>query len=817
MCPIYRLGPGLSCNPTPSVQSRPLSLSRVPGGQAQGSELRGRQLSPGPSRTMEALSVQLLKEERVSSEEDTRTEAFCPWGPGEPVWEPPAAVRRKVSFADAFGLDLVSVKEYDEVNAAGDGLTAERDAPLAANEEFYLSCLFTAPSSEEELERRLELQMVELEKVELLPGTSTFRGMVRVRNLCFGKSVYARITLDCWKSYFDLLADYIPGSSDRKTDGFTFQYTVVPPLDKEGCRVEFCLCYETSAAGTFWDNNQGMNYVMFCHQKCVVQQQVQEENGGLKMKRSCLRANRRASTQEKKGTDTLTLVAGLEVPRDADGAKEESPPLFDSAKPLVASFKSRKRAERLAHVKEIFSQQASWRDLAGTIPPLGGEILLKRQRKQVLSYHQIPLIPLDWDNDKKQQWVSSKVDKIWTGRTTKAKENVMSVDDIWGSFLQTKSPTLDTESSVCDVWQAFINGPGSNDKGNVPESEWLQTAASVPPLSDNWNARLATSAASAVGQALSRAFPSHVSSNADTPESATRRECTGGSPLMSRGSVDSSSECQWREEEQIKVENAHIADVATTPRDLTTTDTTAKAQNAGQESDKISHGESQKWEDMGVEYNTMNDTVAFGDEGTTDRITVNCATKEEIANKTSTMRDSENQDGQKDGSVDLDKKQLSSKTGQNPTSDNIVMSVEHWKQPEPSEKGQSMVNWKYNVQSKNFLSENIETIDSRILQDDLVRRRSTTDALGSDQISLKEGEVTTHGQSTRSNSFVWWGMLYILSHITRIVTYGLIFTGFFFVVVLYDFPAIVVIYVFSMAWWFYKWFDPVVGKQHTRQ
>ncbi|XP_077450529.1 protein phosphatase 1 regulatory subunit 3A [Stigmatopora argus] len=262
---------------------------------------------------MEALSIQPLKEERVSSEEDTRTEAFYPWGPAgddeEPAWEPPAAVRRKVSFADAFGLDLVSVKEYDEVNAAGDGVPAERDEPPAAAEEFYLSCLFAAPSSEEELERRLESQMVELEKVELLPGTSTFRGMVRVRNLCFGKSVYARITLDCWKSYFDLLADYVPGSSDRKTDGFTFQYTVVPPLDKEGSRVEFCLRYETSA-GTFWANNRGMNYVMFCHQKCVAQQQVKEDNAGLKMKRSCLRASRRASTQEKEGTDTLTLVAG---------------------------------------------------------------------------------------------------------------------------------------------------------------------------------------------------------------------------------------------------------------------------------------------------------------------------------------------------------------------------------------------------------------------------------------------------------------------------------------------------------------------------
>uniref|UniRef100_A0A665TI59 CBM21 domain-containing protein n=1 Tax=Echeneis naucrates TaxID=173247 RepID=A0A665TI59_ECHNA len=171
-------------------------------------------------------------------------------------------VRRKVSFADAFGLNLVSVKEFDDVEVESEvSKPAEMEAthPL---EEFYMSCLFTVPSSPEELDQRLQVQMVELESIELLPGTTTLRGIIRVVNLCYSKSVYARITLDCWNSYFDLLAEYVPGSSDMKTDRFAFKYTLIPPFEREGIRVDFCLRYETSV-GTFWANNKDINYVLF--------------------------------------------------------------------------------------------------------------------------------------------------------------------------------------------------------------------------------------------------------------------------------------------------------------------------------------------------------------------------------------------------------------------------------------------------------------------------------------------------------------------------------------------------------------------------
>ncbi|KAL0196339.1 hypothetical protein M9458_009911, partial [Cirrhinus mrigala] len=171
---------------------------------------------------------------------------------------PPVAVRRKVSFADAFGLNLVSVKEYDNRDSSGlDGRQGE---------EYYISCLFNIPALHQDREVRLQKQKLELERIELLPGSTTIRGIVRVLNLSFHKAVYVRVTLDGWQSHFELLAEYMPGSSDGETDRFSFHLVLTPPFQVEGLRVEFCLRYE-SAVGTFWANNGGTNYIVFCYQR----------------------------------------------------------------------------------------------------------------------------------------------------------------------------------------------------------------------------------------------------------------------------------------------------------------------------------------------------------------------------------------------------------------------------------------------------------------------------------------------------------------------------------------------------------------------
>lgn len=256
---------------------------------------------------MEALCIQPWEKELVIREgeqvrkrrglEEEGVEAPSPTGSAtdedtdedsEP--EPPPVPRRKVSFADAFGLNLVSVKEFDNADAAESYENAPpgREASLSL-EELTVSCLFTVPSSPEELDQRLGEQMVELESIELLPGTTTVRGNIRVVNLCYTKSVHVRMSLDRWATHFDLLADYVPGSSDMRTDRFAFTYILVPPPQAEGTRVELCLRYETPL-GTFWANNKGLNYVLFCYKKAPMNGPQGQEEG--KSKRSCLRPSR---------------------------------------------------------------------------------------------------------------------------------------------------------------------------------------------------------------------------------------------------------------------------------------------------------------------------------------------------------------------------------------------------------------------------------------------------------------------------------------------------------------------------------------------
>ncbi|XP_040029911.2 uncharacterized protein ppp1r3aa [Gasterosteus aculeatus] len=550
-----------SCNQTPPVKSRPLlapppAVPLLPGQGHSGlclppSQTDGSTGRPPPhptSHIMDVLHIPPLEEEGEAMEvesqgngeqEEGGKEASSPMGSAtdeetdedsEP--EPPPVIRRKVSFADAFGLNLVSVKEFDNPEVAESEVNRHtKNEATHHPEEFYVSCLFTVPSSPEELEQRLREQMVELESIELLPGTTTLRGTVRVVNLCYTKSVYARMSLDRWTSFFDLSAEYVPGSSDWKTDRFTFQHTLVPPFEREGTRVEICLRYETSV-GTFWANCKEMNYVLFCHQKGHVKEhevQVQEESIGCNSKRSCLKANRRGCAEEKtrKSSIRSTAVAdGTLTAEEANGQSSsdvQSLLYWEEHTPLVESIKSRNRAERMARVQGYLSQRgqhvakahshdsANGQKVSQPLSTLWGHssgFFHKQQRKhpaespQVLTYHQIPLLTLDWNSDKARKLGAADRDDIRTGgakmNSAKAPPEKMAdthpVSDATGIFRNGADDTFDKKSSVCNVWQAFVNGLSCADQSGVPESEWLQTAALVSPSNEKGpNARCAAS------------------------------------------------------------------------------------------------------------------------------------------------------------------------------------------------------------------------------------------------------------------------------------------------------------------------------------
>ncbi|XP_026568904.1 protein phosphatase 1 regulatory subunit 3A isoform X1 [Pseudonaja textilis] len=180
--------------------------------------------------------------------------------------EIPSTTARKVSFADAFGFDLVSVKEFDSwdnpITQPSDDLEDE-DVPV---DEFYLTPLFLVPTTQEELLQTVRAHKICLEFVEFLPGVICMKGIIRVLNITFQKLVYVRMSLDNWLTYYDILAEYVPNSCDGETDQFLFKISLVPPYQKEGAKVEFCIRYETSV-GIFWSNNNSKNYVLICHKK----------------------------------------------------------------------------------------------------------------------------------------------------------------------------------------------------------------------------------------------------------------------------------------------------------------------------------------------------------------------------------------------------------------------------------------------------------------------------------------------------------------------------------------------------------------------
>ncbi|NXC93285.1 PPR3A phosphatase, partial [Certhia familiaris] len=181
----------------------------------------------------------------------------------------PTNTSRKVSFADAFGFDLVSVKEFDIWEFPNTGQENYIEDEVFPQDEYFLSQQFTLPASQEELLQKVREQKVMLESVLFLPGITCMNGIIRVLNVSFEKQVYVRMTLNNWLSYYDILAEFMPNSYGSETDQFCFKISLVPPFLKDGIKVEFCIRYETSV-GTFWANNDDKNYTLICHKKETV-------------------------------------------------------------------------------------------------------------------------------------------------------------------------------------------------------------------------------------------------------------------------------------------------------------------------------------------------------------------------------------------------------------------------------------------------------------------------------------------------------------------------------------------------------------------
>ncbi|MGH0134455.1 UNVERIFIED_CONTAM: hypothetical protein FKN15_013543 [Acipenser sinensis] len=183
------------------------------------------------------------------------------------------SLTRKVSFADAEGLDLVEVKffhKFGEPECSGEsdedadlsnfGVRPTETSARVTSPIYQLSPAFVLPTESRFLET-LRAQKVAVESVSSTADPLSALVLIRVLNVCYQKSVYVRATMDNWASYFDYFADYVPGSFDGETDQFTFKLMFSPPFLTDGARIEFVVRYETPEE-VYWANNGGQNYAV---------------------------------------------------------------------------------------------------------------------------------------------------------------------------------------------------------------------------------------------------------------------------------------------------------------------------------------------------------------------------------------------------------------------------------------------------------------------------------------------------------------------------------------------------------------------------
>ena len=206
-------------------------------------------------------------------------------------------------FADVFGLDLADVKTFlDEIpkvpksafsdlkeaelsdleSDSGSERTFQVHPPTSAPD-FGLntrnsktsrhelnnaqtcatfSPLFVQPSSDPGFFNRLRDQKVKLESA-YMSSVSTVKGIVRVVNLDFHKSVTVKYTFDNWLTSMDGQAAYMPGSCDGFSDKFVFTIDCFALKGQIGKKVQFCVCFSCSQK-QYWDNNNGRNYIFQC-------------------------------------------------------------------------------------------------------------------------------------------------------------------------------------------------------------------------------------------------------------------------------------------------------------------------------------------------------------------------------------------------------------------------------------------------------------------------------------------------------------------------------------------------------------------------
>lgn len=132
------------------------------------------------------------------------------------------------------------------------------DYSTSSNAKKELRLLFDQPSMDKNFILDLEKDFVKLNKVTLKEQLQ-LHGEIKVRNIAFHKKVTVRYTIDSWKAYTDLSAQYISSSDNAIID--TFSFSLILPTNVFVDKLEFAIKYDCNGM-SYWDNNNSSNYVV---------------------------------------------------------------------------------------------------------------------------------------------------------------------------------------------------------------------------------------------------------------------------------------------------------------------------------------------------------------------------------------------------------------------------------------------------------------------------------------------------------------------------------------------------------------------------
>lgn len=207
----------------------------------------------------------IIRKDELSSDGDT-SEASSDSGRVTPTSPCSPKPNKKVSFADHKGLALATVRIMTEPSDQPPSLSSEVMKSITKGEQPVASGLppyklaFSQPASDYmKFRDKIEKGNICLENV-ILRDYSVL-GTVKVKNVCFEKRVFVRVTLDSWVTSHDVEAKYVQsygGNLVHNYDTFSFEFEIDTHSDTNK-KVQFAVCFETPAQ-QFWDNNDGANY-----------------------------------------------------------------------------------------------------------------------------------------------------------------------------------------------------------------------------------------------------------------------------------------------------------------------------------------------------------------------------------------------------------------------------------------------------------------------------------------------------------------------------------------------------------------------------